>query len=121
MIIYRIGIRVVGVTFEGRDTIIKILGKSPKLSLERLPNIHDQYAISVVSEKGVIGFVPKEIAYILRDVEPLTVLSTEASRTSSTTPQVKLIFSASLSHQKAVQISQYRQKLTDWTIINYVP
>lgn len=115
---YRIGVRVVGVTFEGRDKIIKTLGSSPNLTLQRLPNLYDHYAISVVSEKGTVGFIPKEIAYVLRDIEPLTVLSVEASGGSKGTPWIRLVFSAILPTDRAAEMGQQRSKLIEWAIYN---
>lgn len=64
--IKNVKLKVVGVTFEGRQEIIKQLNKSDVITLRREPtNKFDTNAIAVWSEKGQIGYIGKDYATIL--------------------------------------------------------
>ena len=64
--IKNVKLKVVGVTFEGRQEIIKQLDRSDIITIRREPtNRFDTNAIAVWSEKGQIGYIGKDYATIL--------------------------------------------------------
>ena len=64
--IKNVKLKVVGVTFEGRQEIIKQLNKDDVITIRREPtNKFDKNAIMVVSEKGQVGYIGKDYATIL--------------------------------------------------------
>lgn len=64
--IKNVKLKVVGVTFEGRQEIIKQLDKSDIITIRREPtNKFDTNAIAVWSEKGQVGYIGKDYATIL--------------------------------------------------------
>ena len=64
--IKNVKLKVVGVTFEGRQEIIKQLDLSSTITIRREPtNKFDKNAIMVMSEKGQIGYIGKDYATIL--------------------------------------------------------
>lgn len=64
--IKNVKLKVVGVTFEGRQEIIKQLNKSDIITIRREPtNRFDTNAIAVWSEKGQVGYIGKDYASIL--------------------------------------------------------
>lgn len=64
--IKNVKLKVVGVTFEGRQEIIKQLNKSDIITIRREPtNKFDTNAIAVWSEKGQVGYIGKDYATIL--------------------------------------------------------
>lgn len=64
--IKNVKLKVVGVTFEGRQEIIKQLNKDDIITIRREPtNKFDTNAIAVWSEKGQVGYIGKDYASIL--------------------------------------------------------
>lgn len=64
--IKNVKLKVVGVTFEGRQEIIKQLNKNDIITIRREPtNKFDTNAIAVWSEKGQVGYIGKDYASIL--------------------------------------------------------
>lgn len=64
--IKNVKLKVVGVTFEGRQEIIKQLNKNDVITIRREPsNRFDINAIAVWSEKGQVGYIGKDYATIL--------------------------------------------------------
>lgn len=64
--IKNVKLKVVGVTFEGRQEIIKQLNRDDIITIRREPiNRFDTNAIAVWTEKGQIGYIGKDYASIL--------------------------------------------------------
>lgn len=64
--IKNVKLKVVGVTFEGRQEIIKQLNRADKIAIRREPtNRFDTNAIAVWTEKGQVGYIGKDYATIL--------------------------------------------------------
>lgn len=64
--IKNVKLKVVGVTFEGRQEIIKQLDRSDIVTIRREPtNRFDKNAIMVMTEKGQVGYIGKDYASIL--------------------------------------------------------
>lgn len=64
--IKNVKLKVVGVTFDGRQEIIKQLKKSDIITIRREPtNRFDTNAIAVISEKGQVGYIGKDYSSIL--------------------------------------------------------
>ena len=64
--IKNVKLKVVGVTFEGRQEIIKQLCHMDNITIRREPtNRFDTNAIAVFTEKGQIGYIGKDYATIL--------------------------------------------------------
>lgn len=64
--IKNVKLKVVGVTFEGRQEIIKQLSRCDTITLRReSTNRFDKNAIMVMSEKGQVGYIGKDYASIL--------------------------------------------------------
>lgn len=56
-------VRVAGVTFEGRQELIKKLSPNSIVRLEREPtNPHDPYAVKIMADGMHIGYIPKDLA-----------------------------------------------------------
>lgn len=61
-------VRVAGVTFEGRQELIKKLHPRSIVRLEREPaNPHDPYAIKVMADGMHIGYIPKDLARVVSE------------------------------------------------------
>lgn len=64
--IKNVKLKVVGVTFDGKQEIIKQLNKSSTITIRREPtNKFDTNAIAVWSEIGQVGYIGKDYASIL--------------------------------------------------------
>ena len=64
--IKNVKLKVVGVTFEGRQETIKQLSRNDIITIRREPtNRFDTNAIAVWSEKGQVGYIGKDYASIL--------------------------------------------------------
>ena len=62
-VIFGEGVRVVGVTYEGRQQLLEHVEAGMILSLKREPeNMYDHNAIRVVHENSTLGYIPKELA-----------------------------------------------------------
>lgn len=55
-------LKVAGVTYEGRQAIVRKMKEGDKLTLEPEPtNAYDDHAVKVITESGeCIGFIPRE-------------------------------------------------------------
>lgn len=64
--IKNVKLKVVGVTFDGRQEIIKQLTQKDIVTLRREPtNKYDTNAIAVFTEKGQVGYLAKDYSSIL--------------------------------------------------------
>lgn len=85
--IKNVKLKVVGVTFEGRQEIIKQLNKSDIITLRREPtNKFDTNAIAVWSEKGQVGYIGKDYSSILA---PMMDAGTQLEATIATVDEYK--------------------------------
>lgn len=85
--IKNVKLKVVGVTFEGRQGIIKELKNTDVVTLRREPtNKFDTNAIAVWTEKGQIGYIGKDYSSIL---SPMMDAGTQFEATIATLDEYK--------------------------------
>ena len=85
--IKNVKLKVVGVTFDGRQEVIKQLNGNDIITLRREPtNRFDTNAIAVWSEKGQVGYIGKDYSSILA---PMMDAGTQLEATIATVDEYK--------------------------------